>query len=201
MLLFGVEGTGKTTLACKLAKFSQVTYTKMITSDSLIGMMEYAKIKIIKDIFTNAYKSKVSMIIIDDIERLLEYVHVGSRFNNNVLQCFLTYLKMPPEKNGHKLIIVGTTSRKEVIKELGIWDCFNLKVNIPPLKGNGEIQNALAQMIPGANLSSLSVDKSYNIPVKSLYFIANVINQKLTENPNADVENVFLQVLSQTEMG
>lgn len=200
MLLFGVEGTGKTTLACKLAKSLQVTYTKMITSESLIGMIEYAKIKIIKDIFSNAYKSEVSMIIIDDIERLLEYVHVGSRFNNNVLQCFLTYLKMPPEKKGHKLIIVGTTSRKEVVKELGIWDCFNLKVDIPALKGNGDIRNALSQMIPGANLSNLSIDKSFKIPIKSLYFIANVINQKLTEDPHADVDKVFLQILSQTEM-
>jgi vesicle-fusing ATPase len=179
-----------------------VTYTKMISSESLIGMIEFAKIKIIKDIFSNAYKSKVSLIIIDDIERLLEYVHVGSRFNNNVLQCFLTYLKKLPEKIGHKLIIIGTTSRKDVMKELGIWDCFNLKIEIPSLHGNTEIQSALSQMIPSADLSSLSIDqrRAKDIPIKSLYFIANVINQKLTDNPHADVESVFSQVLAQTEM-
>lgn len=200
MLLYGKEGSGKTTLACKIAKSSQVAYTKMISSESLIGMAEYGKIKIIKDIFSNAYKSKVALIIVDDIERLLEYVHVGSRFNNNVLQCFLTYLKKLPEKIGHKLIIIGTTSRKEVLRELGVWECFNLKIDIPALRGNGEIQSALGQMIPGADLSSLIIDKSYKIPVKSLYFIANVINQKLSENPKADVEQIFLHVLSQTDM-
>lgn len=198
--MFGKDGSGKTTLACRLAKYSKIPYIKLISSEALIGLAEYAKIKFIKEIFNNAYKSPESLIVIDDIERLLEYVHVGSRFNNNVLQCFLTFLKKLPEKIGHKLIVIGTTSRKEVVKELGVWECFNLKVNIPTLSGKGEIQSAMQQMIPGADLSSLHIDKSYSIPIKSLYFISNVINQKLADNPSSDVEKVFLEILAQTEM-
>jgi len=75
----------------------------------------------------------------------------------------LTYLKRLPEKIGNKLIIIGTTSNEEVLKELGIWSCFNLKLGIPLLHANGEIQTALKQMVPGANLSSLKLDKSYKI--------------------------------------
>ena len=163
-------------------------------------MTEFGKIKFITNIFNDAYRSPLSLIVIDDIERLLEYVHVGSRFSNNILQCFLTYLKRLPEKIGNKLIIIGTTSNEEVLKELGVWSCFNLKIPIPLLHANGEIQTVLKQMIPGADLSSLKLDKKYQIPIKSLYFIANIINQKLSENPDAEVDNIFNDVLSQTDL-
>ena len=163
-------------------------------------MTEFGKIKFITNIFNDAYRSPLSLIVIDDIERLLEYVHVGSRFSNNILQCFLTYLKRLPEKIGNKLIIIGTTSNEEVLKELGVWSCFNLKIPIPLLHANGEIQTVLKQMIPGADLSSLKLDKKYQIPIKSLYFIANIINQKLSENPEAEVDNIFNEVLAQTDL-
>lgn len=200
LLLYGANGSGKTTLACRIAKASGIPFTKLISGEDLIGLSEFGKIKFITNIFMDAYRSPVSLIVIDDIERILEYVHVGSRFSNNILQCFLTYLKRLPEKIGHKLIIIGTTSNPEVLKELGIWSCFNLKMNIPLLHAKGEIQTALKQMIPGANLGSLKLDKNYEIPIKNLYFIANVINQKLSENPKADIDQIFLNVLSQTDL-
>ena len=187
-------------MACRIAKSSQIPFTKLISGEDLIGLSEFGKIKFITNTFQDAYRSPVSLLVIDDIERLLEYVHVGSRFSNNILQCFLTYLKRLPITIGNKLIIIGTTSSPEVLKELGMWNCFNLKLPIPLLHANGEIQNALRQMIPGADLSSLNLEKRYQIPIKSLYFIANVINQKLSQNPKADIDQIFLNVLAQTEM-
>ena len=173
----------------------------MISSEDLIGQTDFGKIKVVQKIFNDAYNSPVSLIIVDNIERLLEYVHVGMRFNNNILQCFLTYLKKLPEKIGHKMIVLGTTSNKEILKELGVWECFNLKVEVPVLKGDGEIQEALSQLIPGLDASrSLPIEKNYKIPMQNLYFIANVINQKLSDNPNADVKQVFLDILTQTEL-
>ena len=162
LLLYGLEGSGKTTIASSLAKKFKIPYTKLISGEDLIGLSEFGKIKFIQNIFNNAYKSPLSLIIVDDIERLLEYVHVGSRFSNNMLQCLITYLKKVPEKIGHKLIVIGTTSKKEVAKELGLWDLFNLKVTVPLLHGNGEIQKALKQMICGADLSNLSIDHQNN---------------------------------------
>lgn len=187
-------------MACKLAKSSGIPFTKLISGEDLIGLSEYGKIKFITNVFQDAYRSPLSMIVLDDIERLIEYVHVGSRFSNNILQCFLTYLKRIPAKDGHKLIIIGTTSNQEVLKELGLWGCFNLKQNIPLLHANGEIQSALKQLIPGADLSRLKIEKGYKISIKTLYFIANTINQKLSINPRADIDQVFINVLSQTDM-
>jgi hypothetical protein len=37
-------------------------------------------------VFEDAYRSPLSVIILDDIERLLEYVPIGPRFSNTILQ-------------------------------------------------------------------------------------------------------------------
>ena len=37
-------------------------------------------------VFEDSYRSPLSVIIMDDLERLLEYVAIGPRFSNAVLQ-------------------------------------------------------------------------------------------------------------------
>lgn len=49
-------------------------------------------------IFDDAYKSQLSCVVVDDIERLLDYVPIGPRFSNLVLQALLVLLKKPPPK-------------------------------------------------------------------------------------------------------
>lgn len=54
-------------------------------------------------IFDDAYKSQLSCVVVDDIERLLDYVPIGPRFSNLVLQALLVLLKKPPPKvRGHQ---------------------------------------------------------------------------------------------------
>lgn len=54
-------------------------------------------------------QSPLSVIVLDDIERLLEYVAIGPRFSNAVLQTLLVLLKKQPPA-GRKLFVVGTSS-------------------------------------------------------------------------------------------
>ena len=54
-------------------------------------------------------QSPLSAIVLDDIERLLEYVAIVPRFSNAVLQTLLVLLKKPPPP-GRRLFIIGTTS-------------------------------------------------------------------------------------------
>ena len=54
-------------------------------------------------------QSPLSVIVLDDIERLLEYVAIGPRFSNTVLQTLLVLLKKQPPQQ-RKLFVVGTTS-------------------------------------------------------------------------------------------
>ena len=46
----------------------------------------------------SAAQSPMSMIVLDDVERLLEYVPIGPRFSNAILQVLLILLKKQPPK-------------------------------------------------------------------------------------------------------
>ena len=67
MLLYGPPGTGKTSIASYFAKNSKFTYVKMISPEKYIGVGTYGRIYSFNKIFTDAYKSKDSLIIIDNI--------------------------------------------------------------------------------------------------------------------------------------
>ena len=79
-----------------------------------------------------ALQSPASLVILDNIERLVEYVPIGPRFSNSLLQIILELLEKQPPK-GRKLMIVGTSSDAEVMKNLGIAKAFTVVVNVPPL--------------------------------------------------------------------
>ncbi len=45
----------------------------------------------------DAYKSPMGVVILDDIERLLEYSPIGHKYSNTVLQTLLVFMKrLPP---------------------------------------------------------------------------------------------------------
>lgn len=69
VLLYGESGTGKTTLACHLAKKTGIPYAKLISSEDLIRHLEFGKVNTIVETFTNAYQTPMSLIILDEIER------------------------------------------------------------------------------------------------------------------------------------
>lgn len=43
--------------------------------------------------FLDSYKSPLSIILIDDLERVIDFVRTGPRFSNTVLQTLLVLLK------------------------------------------------------------------------------------------------------------
>jgi vesicle-fusing ATPase len=54
----------------------------------------------------DSHKSPLSMIFIDDLE--LDYVSIGPRFSNTVLQTLLVLLKKLPPDEGRRLLVIGT---------------------------------------------------------------------------------------------
>ena len=120
--LNGVQGSGKTALAAYLAVQSQFPFVKFISADMLLGAADTVKAGRISAIFQDAYKSPLSMIILDDLERLVEYVRLGPRFSNAVLQALMVLIKKIPPTEGRKLMIVATTSQRNAMDELGLMD-------------------------------------------------------------------------------
>lgn len=77
ILLEGSNGCGKTALAARLALDSGFSFVKMITPENFVGYNTQGKIQAIVKVFEDAYKSPLSLIVLDDIERLIEYIPVG----------------------------------------------------------------------------------------------------------------------------
>lgn len=142
VLLRGESGSGKTALAAYLGKQSGFPYLKMISPEFFIGLNETAKCSKIAKIFQDAYKSPLSCIVIDDIERLLDYVPIGPRFSNSVLQTLLVLLKREPP-HGRKLFVLGTTSSGNVLNSLGFKQSFNHEAVVPQVESLDEIQKVL----------------------------------------------------------
>ncbi|CAN9508777.1 unnamed protein product [Ophioblennius macclurei] len=142
VLLEGPPNSGKTALAAKISEDSQFPFIKICSPDKMIGHSEIAKCQAIKKIFEDAYKSQLSCVVVDDIERLLDFVPIGPRFSNLVLQALLVLLKKPPPK-GRKLLIIGTTSRKDVLQEMEMLNAFSTTVHVPNISRGAQLLEAL----------------------------------------------------------
>ncbi|KAH6602633.1 hypothetical protein BASA61_000966 [Batrachochytrium salamandrivorans] len=145
VLLHGPVGAGKTALSATIAMSSEFPFIKLISPDSMVGFTESAKMAQITKIFNDAYKSPISCIVVDAIERLLDWVSIGLRFSNTVLQTLLVLLKKPPPK-GHKLLILATTSQKNILEQMELVDVFNTSIYVPNITRLPEIEHVLREL-------------------------------------------------------
>lgn len=98
ILLHGPPGAGKTALAATIAMASDFPFIKLISPESMVGFSETQKMNHISKIFNDAHRSEFSVIVIDSVERVLDWVGIGPRFSNVVLQTLLVLLKKVPMK-------------------------------------------------------------------------------------------------------
>lgn len=146
VLFEGPAGTGKTALAAHVAMFSEFPFLKVISTTQMVGYGENAKCNLVRKVFDDAYKSPLSAIVLDDLERIIEYVHLGPRFSNPLLQTLLTLVRAPPPR-GKKLLILATTSQLEVLESMDLAAQFNATIPVPALsKGAGEVEKVLEAM-------------------------------------------------------
>ena len=157
VLLSGPPGSGKSALAASVARASGIPFVKRISGTSLIHKVgEEAKKQAIVEVFQEAYKSPASIIIVDDIERAMEFVTVGgsTRFSNVVLQTLLVLCKdLPPP--GRKLLVIGTTTERVSLEEMGLCATFNLTLDVPVLVIQDHYAKVLAAVCPGLAHSAI----------------------------------------------
>lgn len=133
VLLAGRPGTGKTALAATIARSSDYDFVRMVAAENYVGHSESGKASAITKIFEDAYKSSLSLIVLDGIERLMDYVRIGPRFSNIVLQALFNLVKKAPPKAGRRLLIIGTTSDPAFLEEAELLRAFNVVLNVPVL--------------------------------------------------------------------
>jgi vesicle-fusing ATPase len=97
VLLHGPSGSGKTALAAKIAMESGFPFIKLVSPENMVGFNEMQKIQYLNKVFTDAYKSPQNIVVVDNIERIIDWVPIGPRFSNLVLQTLMVLLtKQPP---------------------------------------------------------------------------------------------------------
>ena len=179
VLLEGEPGCGKTSLASYLALHSGFPYVRIISPESLVKFMENGKYSSIYNTFEDGYKSPYSLIILDNIEKLIEYIKIGPRFSHLLLQTLTVYIKKLPPKKGKKMLIIGTTSMSEQMEDLGLVECFDRRIKIPNLTKN-EIMNVLKNYQCNGDDREKIANLVQNLPIKQLCFL---IDRAMQKNP------------------
>ncbi|OMO76433.1 hypothetical protein CCACVL1_15673 [Corchorus capsularis] len=175
-LLEGSSGSGKTALAATVGIDSDFPYVKIVSAETMIGLHESTKCAQIVKVFEDAYRSPLSIIILDDIERLLEYVPIGPRFSNIISQTLLVLLKRLPPK-GKKLLVMGTTSEVGFLDSVGIRDAFSVTYHLPTLKTE-DAKKVLEQLNVFAEEDIDSAAEALNdMPIKKLYMLIEMAAQ------------------------
>ena len=143
-ILHGPPGSGKTALASKMALDSNYPFIKMCSPDNMIGFTESMKIEHMRRVFDDAYKSPLSVVVIDNIERILEWVPIGPRFSNAVLQALMVLLKKEPP-SGRRLLVLATTGERSVLQQLDLFTAFDADIAVPNAGSYAELLHVLNQ--------------------------------------------------------
>ncbi|MCJ1470531.1 transport between ER and Golgi ATPase protein [Pseudocyphellaria aurata] len=143
-ILHGPPGSGKTALAAKIALESNYPFIKLCSPDNMIGYNESMKIEHMRRIFDDAYKSPLSVVLMDNIERIVEWVPIGPRFSNGVLQALMVLLKKEPPK-GRRLLVLATTGERSAMQQLDLFTAFDADIAVPNVSGHAELSHILEQ--------------------------------------------------------
>ena len=185
VLLEGEPGCGKTALASYLALHSGFPYVRIISPESLVKFMESGKYTSIYNTFEDGYKSPYSIIILDNLEKLIEYIRIGPRFSQLLLNTLSVYIKKLPPKKGKKMFIIGTTSMSSQMEDLGLVQCFDRRIQMPNLTKK-EILNVLKNYQCHEEDREKIANLVQNLPIKQLCFL---IDRALQKNPVLQYKN------------
>jgi len=197
ILLHGPAGSGKTALAAQIAMIAmkaEAPFIKLITAEDMVGSSESAKVYAINKVFQDSYKSSFSVIVVDAIERLIDWVSIGPRFSNMVVQSLLVLLTKKPPKN-RRLLILATTNDRRLLDQLEFGDVFDSDIYVPNISDLATVENVLKYVDPieggesafndadrariNRILTEASIETRLSIGVKKLQLVIEMAKQDL----------------------
>ena len=140
VLLHGPRGSGKTALAARIAMDSEFPFIRLVRPMDMVGMNEIQKIQHLSKVFTDAYKSPLNVLVLDNIELLIDWVPVGPRFSSAVLAAIKGLMENKPPK-GRPLLIMATTSERTVTQQLQLN--FEAQIAVPNVNSQQELAHVM----------------------------------------------------------
>ncbi len=177
ILMYGVPGTGKTTLARALAKETNLPFFEV--SSSLFSQ-KYKGIapQLVKDLFITAreeaQKNKGAIIFLDECETVftdLEAIETGSEIANVVNQ-FKTEMTSMDNDPNHPIFIIGATNHIDQIDE-AIKSRFTYNIEVKP--GNKEERKQFLEFLINKRKNPYSEEAKQ--------YLYEVINESLERLP------------------
>ncbi|KAF2279561.1 AAA-domain-containing protein [Westerdykella ornata] len=142
--LHGPPGSGKTALAAKMAMDSGFPFIKLVSPEDMVGFSDMQKVQQLDKTFRDAYKSPLSVIVIDNIEMLVDFVPIGPRFSTSVLVALRVLLEKPPPK-GRRLLVFATTTERTVLTQLDLFNRFDAEIAVPNVNTQAELAHVLRE--------------------------------------------------------
>ncbi|AYV75575.1 MAG: putative vesicle-fusion ATPase [Terrestrivirus sp.] len=170
----GSSNIGKTKLLAKIAKESGIPCIKMITADKLLRVGD--KSNYIISEFDKCCSASESILILDNIERILEWNSYGGRYDNKITQTLMTLIRKQMNEN-NKLIIMMTALNADVLTNLEIDGLIDYTYELPE-----KIKSSDAVYVLNEYCKNLE-----NIDEKS----KNMYISKLTKELTHDVPKLF----------
>lgn len=137
-VIYGPPGAGKTALAAQLALDSEAPFIKMITASSMVGYSDLQKVGALDKVFRDSDKSRMSVLVIDGIELLVDWSPLGPRFSNPVLSALKALLQEKPPKERRRLVL-ATTSERNVLSQLQLLQYFDNQIPVPNVQSPQEL--------------------------------------------------------------
>ena len=142
ILIQGDSYVGKTTMACQVAKNCGYNCVKFVSSETLMNFT--FKETQLFDLFEQGCRSESFVLVLDCVEKLIEYSKLGNIYNNKVLQTIYTILAkvVDPSKS---IVVILTSSNRVLMSNVDLLNICTYSYQLSDI-ANINTQNKMTSL-------------------------------------------------------
>lgn len=201
VLLTGESGSGLTTLAANTAMETKFPFIRVYQAGSTSDLTEHSRVQYIKKLFNDAARSELSCIVIDDLDLILDYCHIGPRFSSTLRNEFtLTKDIILPE--GHKMLVICACHSESSLKHMNFPKMFKAHIMVPSITRPDQVENVINSIDSVFNAEQVEqlLESLGSIPFKmGIKELKVLIDDAFSDSPDQRVKR-FLERMHELGM-